>query len=29
MVGTTQENPKRVSGEDVLQGFELDLAEIF
>ncbi|MGI8544637.1 MAG: Uma2 family endonuclease [Aridibacter sp.] len=23
------ENPKRVSGEDVLQGFELDLAEIF
>jgi Uma2 family endonuclease len=23
------DNPKRVSGEDVLQGFELDLAEIF
>ncbi len=23
------ENPKRVSGEDVLRGFELDLAEIF
>lgn len=23
------ENPKKVSGEDVLQGFELDLAEIF